>query len=122
MRLNSMSSGSKRPSAGSLPRWWDITNSGVAELDLTNVSLEGMGDELGHDQLFARAAAAIAEARRLTEINLEWRDGLEASVRRMHFRAAFFPKTLKFHTPWDFREPQRTSQPFPRRSEGDLAH
>ena len=65
------------------------------------------------DELFARAAAAIAEAHRLVQVNLECREELEATLRRMQYRATFFPKTLKLHYPSDFREPQRSCQPSP---------
>jgi hypothetical protein len=98
-----------------------LTNLGDAEPILTHVSLGLMADEFGgQDELFARATAAIAEAKRLAEENREWQHGIEVRLRRMYFRATFHPKTRKLHRPQDFPVPLRSYQPFPMRSETDL--
>jgi hypothetical protein len=80
-----------------------------------------MADEPGEqDELFTRAAAAIAEAERLMQANRERRKSLDARLRRMHYRATFFPKALKIHYLSDFPEPRRFYQPFPNQAEDDL--
>jgi hypothetical protein len=49
--------------------------------------------------LFARATAAISEAARLAEENLELRKNLGETIRCMHLRARFYPKSLNIYTP-----------------------
>ena len=54
------------------------------------------------EKLFARASAAIAEAARLAEESYGWRKRLDQGIRRMRFRAAFHPKSLRIYSPLDF--------------------
>jgi len=54
------------------------------------------------EKLFARASAAIAEARRLTEEGHVWRKTTNERVRRLHVRATFFPKSLRIFSLADF--------------------
>lgn len=64
------------------------------------------------DELFARAKAAIAEARRLTEENREWQKGLTARMNKMCFRTTFFPKSVKLFSPQDFPDRRPPYQHF----------
>lgn len=65
------------------------------------------------EKLFARASAAIAEARRLTEEGRVWRKTTDERVRRLYFRATFFPKRLRIFSAADFLA-SATAPPPPR--------
>ena len=65
------------------------------------------------EKLFNRADAAVARARRLIEENRQWQDGISRNVKRMYFRAIFYPKTVKFFSPLDFPDQRPAYQPFP---------
>jgi hypothetical protein len=65
------------------------------------------------EKLFARADAAIAQARHLLEQNWEWQRSTGTQVRQMYLRARFYPKSLKLYSPLDFPEPRQSDQPFP---------
>ncbi|MBR0777920.1 hypothetical protein JQ625_24070 [Bradyrhizobium diazoefficiens] len=53
------------------------------------------------NDLFARAQAAIAEARRLTEINAAWQDYISQAVDRMFLRSRFEPSNHPTRYPQD---------------------
>jgi len=63
------------------------------------------------EKLFARAEAAVRESWSLVAKNHEWRKAAETKLRRMHFRASFEPKTLKFFSLLDFHVLQRDRVP-----------
>jgi len=48
------------------------------------------------------AEAAVRESWSLVAKNHEWRKAAETKLRRMHFRASFEPKTVKFFSLLDF--------------------
>jgi|SRR5690242_8633316 hypothetical protein len=65
------------------------------------------------DKLFARADAAIAEAKRLTEEIIKRHDEVHATLRRRRLRASFEPKAYRVLAPIDFPDRRRPYQPFP---------
>jgi len=69
------------------------------------------------EKLLARATAAIAEATRLMEENRKWQAKMSAGLRRMHFSASFYPKTLRLFSPLDFPDRRTPYQPFPTEAE-----
>ncbi|MBV8700533.1 hypothetical protein [Bradyrhizobium sp.] len=69
------------------------------------------------EKLFARADAAIAQARHLLEQNREWQRSTGTRVRQIYLRARFYPKSLKLYSPLDFPERRQPDQPFPARTD-----
>jgi len=65
------------------------------------------------DALFARATAAIAEAKRLAEQSHEWQAKTFTRLRRLSFGSTFEPKSLKLYSPLDFPDRRRPYEPFP---------
>lgn len=64
-------------------------------------------------EMFARASAAIEEARRLAAENSRWQTELLYNLRRMATRTCFHPRSLTFYSPLDFPELKLPYQPFP---------
>ena len=60
-----------------------------------------------HEKLLARASAAIAEATQLMEENRKWQANINGKLKRMHFRASFYPRTIKLLSPLDFPDRPR---------------
>lgn len=56
------------------------------------------------EKLFVRAEAAIAEARRLLEINQYWQERMQSDIDRMFLRADFQPQIRKLLYPQDIQE------------------
>ena len=63
-------------------------------------------------KLFARADAAIAEAKRLQQHSLDWQYDIFNRIKRMSYRATFEPKTDRVLSPLDFPKPKRDCKPF----------
>jgi len=72
-----------------------------------------MAEALETDALFARAAAAIAEAKLLTAQSHEWQATTFARLRYLSFQFTFEPKSLKLYSPLDFPGRRRPYEPFP---------
>lgn len=64
------------------------------------------------EKLITRATAAIAEAKRLADENRSLQEAANARLRRIYFRATFYPKSLRFYRPLDFLEKKPSYQPF----------
>jgi len=69
------------------------------------------------EKLFARAEAAIAEARQLLEINQYLHDRIRRGLEEMHLRTDFSPQTRQLKYPQEIREQRRPYQPFPSKYE-----
>ena len=70
--------------------------------------------------LLERANAAIAEATRLTAINLAWQDRIAQSIDRMFLRSRFEPSDYHTRYPQEWGDESRSVRPLPpaRSSEG----
>ena len=71
------------------------------------------------EALFARASAAIAEAKRLVDVNFGLRDRLIERLARIIGRSNFGPSGRRLNYPQDFPEEKRTYQPFPAQADNE---
>ena len=69
------------------------------------------------DQLLARSQAAIAEARRLVEINWQWQARIAENLDLMFLRNRFDPATARPAYPQDFDAQQPSSPRSPAQSD-----
>ncbi|WP_128925599.1 hypothetical protein [Bradyrhizobium guangxiense] len=64
-------------------------------------------------ELFARASAAIEEAKRLMAENDKWQAEVLYNLRRLAIRTTFHARSMKLYSPLDFPELRLPYQPFP---------